>query len=131
MLLARHVLPVARIRALIGEETEILRSADGGLGHEAMRLTGIDAFEHRNIVGAVFDRVGNPMQQLLAHRRGHVAPRFECQCGCGGGAVDILRVAARDARQHGAINRRFGLEAGAGNRGRALAVDHMPDAVGL
>ena len=57
---------VAGLRASVGEEAEILRGPDRGLGHEAMRLAGVDAFEHGDIVGAVLDRIGDAMQQLLA-----------------------------------------------------------------
>ena len=77
VLVARRVQPVAGIGAFVGEEAEILRGADRGLGHEAMRLAGVDAFEHGDIVGAVLDGVGDPMQQFLARRRRHVAPRLE------------------------------------------------------
>ena len=101
---------VARLGALVGEEAEILRAADRGLGHEAMGLAGVDAFQHGDIVGAVLDGVGDAMQQFLAHRRRHVAPGLEGACRRRGGAVDILGVAARDDRQHRAVDRRSRLE---------------------
>ena len=130
VLLARHVQAVAGIGAFVGEEAEILGGADRGLGHEAMGLAGIDAFEHGDVVGTVLDRIGDPMQQLLAHRRRHVAPGLEGQRGRRRGAIDIFGIAARDGRQHRAIDRRLRLEGLARDRRHDLAVDHVADAVG-
>ncbi len=130
VLLARHVQAVARIGAFVGEEAEVFRRPDRGLGHEAMGLAGVDAFEHGDVVGAVLDGVGHPVQQLLAHRSGHVAPGLEGQGRRGRGAIDILGAAARDARQHRAVDRRFGFEGIARDRRHDLAVDHVADAVG-
>ena len=110
MLVAGHVEAVAGVGAFVGEEAEVFGGADRGLGHEAMRLPGVDAFQHGDIVGAVLDGVGDAMQQFFAHRRGHVAPGLEGLRGGSRGAVDIFAVAARDRRQHRAIDRRFGLE---------------------
>ena len=110
MLVARHVEAVAGVRAFVGEEAEVFRGPDRGLGHEAMRLSGVDAFQHGDIVGAILDGVGDAMQQFLAHGRGHVAPGLEGLRGRRRGAVDIFRVAARDRSQHGAVDRRFRLE---------------------
>ncbi len=110
MLVARHIEAVAGIRAFVGEEAEVFGGADRGLGHEAMRLPGVDAFQHRDIVGAILDGVGDAMQQFFAHGGGHVAPGLEGLRGRSRGAVDILRVAARDRSQHCAVDRRFRLE---------------------
>ena len=121
---------VAGLGAFVGEEAEILGGADRGLGHEAMGLAGVDAFQHGDIVGAVLDGIGDAMQQFLAHRGRHVAPGLEGQ-RCGGrGAVDVLGIAARDGRQHRAIDRRLRLEGLARDRRHDLAVDQMADAVG-
>ena len=131
MLLARHIQAIARIGAFVGEEAKVFGAADRGLGHEAMGLAGIDAFEHGDIVGAVFDGVRDAMQQFPSHDRGHVAPGLEGLRCHRRGAIDILRVSARDRRQHRAIDRRPGLEGRAGDRRHHLAVDDMRDAVGL
>ena len=74
MFFARHVEPVAGFGAFIGEETEVFCGADCRLGHEAMSLAGVDAFEHGDIVGAVLDGVSDPVQQFPAHDSGHIAP---------------------------------------------------------
>jgi len=39
--------------------------------------------EHGDVIGAVLDGVGHPVQQLLAHGSGHVAPGLEGQGRCG------------------------------------------------
>ncbi len=131
VLVARRVEAVARLGAFVGKEAEILGGADRGLGHEAIGLAGVDAFEHGDVVGVVLDGIGDAMQQLLAHRRAHVAPGLEGERGGGCRAVDILGIAARDDRKRRAIDRRFGLERGAGDRRHGLAVDEMADAVRL
>src|SRR4051794_24734346 len=112
VLLAGHVQAIARIGAFVGEEAEILRRPDRGLRHEPVRLSGIETFEHRDIIGALLDRIGNTMQQLLAHRRGHVAPRLERQRRGGRRSVDVFRVAARHGREHRTIDRRSRLKSG-------------------
>jgi len=96
-----------------------------------MRLAGVDAFQYRDIVGAILDRVGDAVQQLLAHGRGHRAPGFEGFRRHRRGAVDVLGSAAGNACQHRAVNRRFGLKALARDRRHDLAVDHVTDAFGL
>ncbi|MEY9415845.1 hypothetical protein ABIF69_002287 [Bradyrhizobium japonicum] len=131
VLVARRVLAIARLGALVGEEAKILGGADRGLGHEAMGLAGVDAFEHGDVVGIVLDRVGDAVQQLLPHRRSHVAPGLKGEGGRSGCGVDVLGVAARDARKRGAIDRRFRFKGFARDRGDGLAVDHVADAVGL
>ncbi len=87
-----HVEAVAGVGAFVGEEAKILGRPDRGLGHEAMGLAGVDAFEHGDIVGAVLDGVGDAMQQLLAHRRRHVAPGLEGLRRRRRGAIDIFGV---------------------------------------
>ncbi|MFK4646507.1 hypothetical protein ABIF96_005081 [Bradyrhizobium ottawaense] len=105
VLVARRVEAVARLSAFVGEEAEILGGADRGLGHEAIGLPGVDAFEHRDVLSIVLDRVGHAMQQLLPHRRAHVAPGLEGERRGGCGAVDVLGSAPRDARERRAVDR--------------------------
>ena len=87
--------PAIKAIGFVGEKAEILSSPDRSLGHEAVRLAGIDAFEHGNIVGAILNRVGHPVQQFLPHRCRHVAPGFEGSRGCDGRTIDVFGVAAR------------------------------------
>ncbi len=110
VLIRRHVQAVARLQAPVGIEAEILGAADRGLGHEAMRLAGVDTFQHGDVVGIVLDSVRHPMQQFLARGRRHVAPVPEGALGGLGGTVDIRCCAARDLRQYAAIDRRRRLE---------------------
>ena len=128
MLLARRIEAVARLGAFVGKEAEILRGADRGLGHEAMRLAGVDAFQYGDIVGAILDRVGDAVQQLLAHGSGHRAPGFEGFTRNRGGAVDVLGSAAGNVCQHRAVDRRFRFKALTRDRRHDLAVDHVTDA---
>ena len=131
VLLARRVEAVAGLRAFVGEETEILRRADRGLGHEAVRLAGVNAFQHRDVVGVVLDRISHAMQEFLPRRRRHLAPGLEGRRGCGCRAVDVFGIAARHRRQHRTIDRRLRLERLAGDRRHGLAIDQMPNAVTL
>ena len=110
MLLARHVEAVPSLRAFVGEETELLRRPDRGLGHEAVRLAGVDAFQHRDVVGMILDRISYAMQQFLPRRRRHLAPGLEGRRGGGRGAVDVFGIAARDRRQHRAVDRGLRLD---------------------
>jgi len=110
VLVARRVEAVARLRAFVGKEAEILGGADRGLGHETIGLPGVDAFEHGDVFSIVLDRIGDPMQQLAPHRRSHVAPGLEGERGRGCRRVDVLGIAAGDACQRRAIDRRFRLE---------------------
>ena len=81
---------------LSAKKRKFSAAADRGLGHEAVRLAGVDAFQNRDVVGVVLDGVGHTMQQFLPRRRRHIAPGFEGLRGCGGGAVDVFGMAARD-----------------------------------
>ena len=67
---------VARLGASVGEEAEVFGGADRGLGHEAIGLPGVDAFEHRDVLGVILDRVGDPVQQLAPHRGCHRRARI-------------------------------------------------------
>ena len=62
VLLARRVLAVSGLAASISKEAEVFRRANCGLGHEAVGLAGVDAFQHRDVVRVVLDRVGDAMQ---------------------------------------------------------------------
>ena len=96
-----------------------------------MRLPGIDAFEHSDVVGARLDGIGDAMKQFLAFRRRHVPPGREgALCGLGG-MIDVVGVAARDIGQYGVVDGRGGVKGFAGRGGDNLAIDHMADAVGL
>ncbi len=131
VLLARRVQAVAGIGAFVGEEAEVFRSANCRLGHEAMGLAGIDAFQHRDVVGAGLDGVGHLVQQLFARGARHVAPLPEGARRRLRGAIDIMGVAAGDGGERGAVDRRSGIEHLAGTRGLDHTVDQVADAVGL
>jgi hypothetical protein len=118
-------------RALVGKEAEVFRGPDRRFCHEAMSLPGIDTFEHGDVVGVILDGVSYAVQQLAPHRSANIAPGLEGEAGCGRGAVDVFGVAARDACEQCAVDRRPGLELSAGNRRHALAADHMRDAFGF
>ena len=82
--------------------------ADRGLGHEAVGLAGVDAFQHGDVVGARLDRVGDRVQQLLARSPPAMSRQAgKARCGGLGGAVDVLGSAARDLRQHRVVDRRL------------------------
>ncbi len=129
VLFARQVLAVARLGGAVGEEPEIFRGADRGLGHETMGLAGVDAFQHRDIVGMGFDGIGHLVQQFLARRRRHVAPGLESPFGRLRRCIDVRGTAARDGGELFVIDRRVGLERFAGLCDNDLAVNEVPDAV--
>ena len=131
MLLARHVEAVAGLRAFVGKEAEILGRPDRGLGHEAMRLSGVDAFEHGDIVGMVLDCVGHAKQELSPHCRRDVAPGFEGPRRGGRRTIDILCIATGDRGEHRTVDRRFRLKGLARDRRHGPAIDCMPDALGF
>jgi hypothetical protein len=131
VLLGGRVEAIPGLGAFVGKEAEVFRRPDRGLGHEAVRLAGIDTLQHRDIVGMVFDRVGDAMEQFLPRRRRHVAPGFEGGRGRGCGAVDVFGIAARHRRQHRAVDRGFRLERLARSRRHGLAIDHVADALAL
>jgi hypothetical protein len=68
-----RLLPVARGRRKVGEETEVLGPAQRRLRHEAPGLPGIPAFAEGDLFGPRLDPVGDAVQDRLAlvavHRR--------------------------------------------------------------
>ena len=116
---------------LSAKKRKFSRRADRGLGHEAMGLAGVDAFEHGDLVGVVLDRVGHAVQELLRIGRRDVAPGLEGpRRGCRR-TIDILCIATGDGGEHRAVDRRFRLKGLAGDRRHGPAIDRMPDALGF
>ena len=117
-----QVQPVAGEVHAVGKEAEILGGAHRGLRHEADRLAGVVAFEHRDLVGMRLDGVGDLVQDGLALAGIELAPGLERGLGRLRGRVDVGGVAARDRGDHRVVDRRRGLE---GLAGRAAGFPAM------
>ena len=98
-------LAIAGRERTVGKETKVLGTAQGGLGHEAQRLTGVPALAERDFLGAGNDAIGDAVQDRLAFTRRQVAPSGEGGFGglCGG--INVVCATAGNRADHAFVDR--------------------------
>ena len=79
--------------AFIGEEAKILRGAQRGAAHKTQRLSGIQAFNQRNLFPTRFDRIGDPMENRAPLVTCFRTPRRKGRLRRRGGGIYILLIA--------------------------------------
>ncbi len=97
----------------------------GGFRHR-VRLAVVQRFELRQLVGMLFNEIGQPVEQPAAFGGRHAAPwRFRVESGARRfhGLIDVGGIRFGDVADRLAGRRVDGLEAFAGNAFNPLAVD--------
>ena len=95
---------------MVGEEPEVLRTADGRGAHEADRLAGVHALDGSDLPRVRLDRVGNRVQDPLALGARAARPVVERGVRRTRRAVDIGCAPRRDEPQRRAVHGRVVLE---------------------
>jgi hypothetical protein len=96
---------VARLRRLVGEETEVGRAPHRRLLHEANRLAAVHALHQGDLLGPGHDQVGEMVEQFPALCARHVAPVRKGGPGRLAGGGDVLRRALHHLPQGAVVGR--------------------------
>ena len=117
--------PLRRVGCVVGEEPEVLGTADRRRAHEPDGLAGVDAFDRGDLVGPLDDQVGDVVQDPLALLPAAARPIAERGGGGARRGVDVAGAAARHRAKQRAVDRRVIVERVAARARRRLAVDQV------